>query len=354
MEEVAPGYYRGMVPVLEAVPNFSEGRDQSRVREFARTIASEGAEVLASTSDADHHRSVISFAGSPRVVERAALSVARLAMDCIDMRRHAGVHPRLGALDVLPFIPVQGLGMEETAAIARRVARGLARMGIPVYLYGAAGTGKPLSSLRAGGFEALVDGFPAGREPDILPRPWDHPGVHPTAGATCVGARPPLLAWNVYVSGLSREQVNGVARRLRESGGGFGGLRALGLYLPSGDAFQISMNLEDMESTPPMRVFEAIEAEVARMGGSVEQTEVIGTIPETLVLSAAASRLKLLDPDPARLRKSLMAEHMLKRVSMPGRDDADASRAVETRQAATGAEVRRRTGAKPSDQEILP
>ncbi len=304
-----------MVPVLEAVPNFSEGRDLSLVRELARTISSEGAEVLACASDADHHRSVISFAGSPRVVERAALSAARLALEAIDMRRHAGVHPRVGALDVLPFIPVRGVSMADAAASARRVARGLAGIGIPVYLYGVAAGGRPLSFLRAGGFEALVDCFPAGREPDLLPRPWEHPGVHPTAGATCVGARPPLLAWNVYVSGLSREQVSGIARRLRESGGGFVGLRALGLYLPSREAFQISMNLEDMESTPPMRVFEAIEAEVNGMGGGIERTEVIGTIPESLMFSAAASRLQLLDPDPSRLRGSLLTEHMLRRMS---------------------------------------
>lgn len=297
-----------MTPVLEAVPNFSEGRDLALVREFARIISSEGAEVLARTSDPDHHRSVISFAGPPPVVERAALSVAKLALEAIDMRRHAGVHPRVGALDVLPFIPGRDLALRDAAASARRVAEGLAALGIPVYLYGAAGAGRSLSSVRAGGFEALADGFPAGREPDILPRPWAHPGVHPTAGATCVGARPPLLAWNVCVSGLSLEQVKDVARRLRESGGGFVGLRALGLYLPSSDVFQISMNLEDMEGTPPMRVFEAIESEVNRMGGRVAQTEVIGTIPERLVVSAAASRLKLLEPDPSRLRGLLLAE----------------------------------------------
>ena len=296
-----------MTPVLEAVPNFSEGRDLSLVREFARVIAAEGAEVLARTADPDHHRSVISFAGAPPVVERAALSVARLAVEAIDMRRHAGVHPRVGALDVLPFIPARGLGMDEAAACAHRVARGLAGMGIPVYLYGDAAGGRSLSSLRAGGFEALVGGFPAGRQPDILPRSWGHPGIHPTAGATCVGARPPLLAWNVCVAGLSLEQVRGIARRLRETGGGFVGLRALGLYLPSSDIFQISMNLEDMDSTPPMRVFEAIEAEVDRLGGRVTQTEVIGTIPDALVLSAATSRLGLVDPDPSRLRGPLLA-----------------------------------------------
>ena len=316
-----------MVPVLEAVPNFSEGRDLSLVRELARTIAREGAEVLACTSDADHHRSVISFAGSPRVVERAALSAARMALDAIDMRRHSGVHPRVGALDVLPLIPVRDITVSEAVASARRVARGIAGMGIPVYLYGAAAGGRRLSSLRAGGFEALVNRFPAGREPDILPPSRDYPGVHPTAGATCVGVRPPLLAWNVYVSGLTRVQVTGVARRLRESGGGFVGLRALGLYLASRDAFQISMNLEDMESTPPMRVFEAIEAEVSAMGGRIEHTEVIGTLPETLMFPAAASRLKLMDPDPSRLRGSLLADHALRRVSASGAHDPALSEA---------------------------
>lgn len=297
-----------MTAVLEAVPNFSEGRDLSLVRELARVIASEGANVLAWTADPDHHRSVISFAGSPGVVERAALSAARLAVEAIDMRRHAGAHPRVGAVDVLPFVPARNLAMRDAAASARRVGRALAGMGIPVYLYGAAGEGRSLSTLRAGGFEALAKGFPAGRAPDILPRPWRHPGAHPTAGATCVGARPPLLAWNVCVSGLSLDQVRGIAGRLRESGGGFVGLRALGLYLPSSDVFQISMNLEDMNRTPPMRVFEAIEAEVDRMGGRVAETEVIGTLPDALVLSAAASRLRLRDPDASRLRGSLLAE----------------------------------------------
>ncbi len=294
-----------MTPVLEAVPNFSEGRDLPLVRDLARVIASEGATVLARTADPDHHRSVISFAGAPAVVERAALAVARRAVQAIDMRRHSGAHPRVGALDVLPFIPARGLAMRDAAASARRVARRLTAMGIPVYLYGAAGGSRSLAFLRRGGFEALVEGFPVGREPDMLPRPWDHPGVHPTAGATCVAARPPLLAWNVLVSGLSLGRVREIARRLREAGGGFVGLRALGLYLPSRDAVQISMNLEDMDRTPPMRVFEAIEAEVARMGGEVTQTEVIGTIPDALPISAA-SRLRLLDPDPSRLRGSLL------------------------------------------------
>ncbi len=302
------GYDPGMTPVLEAVPNFSEGRNPSLVREIVRTVAAEGVRVLAWSADPDHHRSVVSFAGAPRAVERAALAAARLAVDAIDMRRHAGVHPRVGALDVLPFVPARGLAMEDAVASARRVARGIAGMGVPVYLYGAAGAGRSLSSLRAGGFEALARSVPAGREPDVLPPSWSRPGVHPTAGATCVGARPPLLAWNVGVAGLSLEQVRGIAGRLRETGGGFVGLRALGLYLPSSEAFQISMNLEDMDSSPPMRVFEAVEAEVDRLGGRVTRTEVIGTLPEALVLPAAASRLRLLDPDPSRLRGALLAE----------------------------------------------
>lgn len=300
-----------MLPLLEAVPNFSEGRDLGWVRELVRVISGEGADVLDWTADPDHHRSVVTYIGAPATVERASLAAARFAIEGIDLRRHSGVHPRIGALDVLPFVPMGGLGMDVAVGSARRVARLLAEEGVPVYLYGRAadGGGRRLAPLRRGGFEALQGGFPPGREPD-LPAPAVPGSPHPTAGTTCVGAREVLLAWNVFVEGVDLEELKAVAAGLRETGGGFDHLRVLALALPESGRLQISMNLEDPLTTSPYDVFDAIEARVEALGGSVAGTEVIGMIPDPLVFPAAADRLKLLCPDHSRLLSRRVAEHM--------------------------------------------
>ena len=303
-----------MVPVLEAVPNFSEGRDPGWVEEVVEAVVREGSEVLDRSSDPDHNRSVITFVGDPRSVERGALAAARLAIEHIDLRHHRGVHPRIGALDVLPFVPLHGLTLADAAASALRVGSALADLGVPVYFYGAAGASRrSLAELRRGGFEALADGFPPGREPDLPGGEEGRP--HPTAGVTCVGARPLLLAWNVYVEGLELDRLRLVALQLRERGGGFPALRALALELPSQGRRQISMNLEDMEATAPLAVFRAIETRVEEAGGRVTATEVIGMIPDALVLGAAADRLQLLDPDPARLLSARLVGHVSARIS---------------------------------------
>ena len=145
-----------MVPVLEAVPNFSEGRDLSLVRELVATVGREGADVLDWSADPDHHRSVVTFIGDPDTVARASLAAARFALEHIDLREHRGVHPRVGALDVLPFVPLRGIEMEEAVAVARRVGRHIADLGVPVYWYGVdAPGGRSLADIRRGGFEAL-------------------------------------------------------------------------------------------------------------------------------------------------------------------------------------------------------
>lgn len=304
-----------MVPVLEAVPNFSEGRDLDLVRRLVRCIADEGADVLDWSADPDHNRSVITFVGDPDTVESASLAAARVALEAIDMESHEGVHPRIGALDVLPFVPLFGLSMEDAASLARRVAGSLVRLGVPVYFYGEASDppGRALSGIRRGGYESLRDGFPPGREPDLLPEGWSHPGVHPRAGATCVGARKLLLAWNVYVEGLEPEVVRELATSLREAEGGLPGVRALGLELPRQGRTQISMNLEDPDRTSPFRVFRAVEEAVTRQGGRIRATEIIGMIPDALVLPAATDRLRLLDPGPSRLLSRGLAEHLARR-----------------------------------------
>jgi glutamate formiminotransferase len=299
--------------ILEAVPNFSEGRDRRVVEAIVDAIRGAGAEVLDWSADPDHNRSVVTFVGSPAVVERAALAGACVAVERIDLRQHEGVHPRVGALDVLPFVPLAGTSMEVAREAAHRVGRALAReVGVPVFFYAEASDppGRRLSELRRGGFEGLAPGWPEDRVPDLLPEGWRHPGAHPTAGATCVGARPLLLAWNVFVTGIELAAAKGIAAALRESAGGFRGLRALAFELPRRHALQISMNLEKVTETDPLPVFRRIEEEVAAAGGCVVETEVIGMIPDELLFPAAAERLRL--PDAARERQlsRRMAEYL--------------------------------------------
>jgi len=303
-----------MVKVLEAVPNFSEGRDKEMVRSLVDVIASGDVEVLDWSADPDHNRAVVTYIGEPSGVEEASVKAARFALEHIDLRRHRGVHPRVGALDVLPFVPLHGLEMSDAVDSAHRVGRRIADLGIPVYFYAQASDppGRSLADLRRGGFEALAAGFPPARRPDL---PVGAARPHPTAGVTCVGARRVLLAWNVFVTGIDVEGAREIAAEIRERDGGFPGLRALGLRLPEQDRVQISMNLEDPDRTPPLQIFAAIEKAVARKGGRVAETQVIGMIPDTLVHPAAGNRLVLSDFRPARVLSRRTAEYVLKRTS---------------------------------------
>jgi glutamate formiminotransferase len=251
--------------------------------------------------------------GDPAVVEEAVVQVARAARERIDLRRHHGVHPRIGALDVLPLIPLMGMSMDEARHCAWRVGERIGReVEVPVYFYAEASAppGRRLSTLRSGGFEALLGHWPEGREPDIEPPDWPHPGAHPTAGAVCVGARPALLAWNVFVDGIDLAAARTIAARLREAGGGPKGVRALGLELPSRRRIQISMNLEDLETTSPMAVFRLLEALVAEHGGRVRETEIIGMLPDRLVVDATADRLQFAPGTSDRLLSTRIAQHL--------------------------------------------
>jgi glutamate formiminotransferase len=282
--------------LLEAVPNFSEGRDPAVVIAIVDAMHATGADILDWSADADHHRCVVTMVGPPDVVAEAAIAGARTAMERIDLRRHNGVHPRVGALDVLPFVPLVGLSMDDARQCARRTgARLAAELGLPVYFYGQASDppGRQLAAIRRGGFEALNAAWPTDRKPDLLPDAWPHAGAHPTAGAVCVGARRLLLAWNVFIAGVSLESARRIAASVREANGGLPGVRALALVLPGSGRMQISMNLEDVERVAPMTVFERIEALVVDYGGIIEETEVIGMLPDQLVWGAAADRLRL-------------------------------------------------------------
>jgi glutamate formiminotransferase len=265
----------------------------------------------------------VTFVGSPEVAENAAVAGARVAVERIDLNRHEGVHPRIGALDVLPFVPVAGATIADARASARRVGRRLSQeLGIPVYFYGAASEppGRPLSALRRGGFETLRAAWPTDRPPDVLPDGWPHGGAHPTAGVTCVGARQILLAWNVYVTGIGDEAAHRLARSIRESQGGFPGVRALAVRLPGTNRLQISMNLENVEMTHPMDVFRHIESWLHDQGGVVEETEIIGMLPDQLLWGAAADRLKLAPETAARL----LSRGLVEVLTREGRTSQDA------------------------------
>jgi glutamate formiminotransferase len=309
--------------LLEAVPNFSEGRDPAVILAIVDAMRAAGADVLDWSADADHHRSVVTLVGAPDIVENAVIAGARVAVERIDLNRHEGVHPRIGALDVLPFVPVAGATMADARTSARRVGQRLSQeLGIPVYFYGAASEppGRPLSALRKGGFETLRAGWPTDRPADLVPVGWPHRGAHPTAGVTCVGARPVLLAWNIYVSGIEDDAARRIARSVRETGGGFLGVRALALRLPSGNRMQISMNIENVDVTPPMDVFRRIELLVGEQGGAIEETEIIGMLPDQLLWGAAADRMKLGPETAARL----LSQGLVDVLTREGRTSQDA------------------------------
>ncbi len=263
--------------MIEAVPNFSEGRDAATIAALARAVTeTPGARLLHETSDFDHHRTVLTVAGERDAVFAAAVALAGTAVERIDLTRHAGVHPRLGAMDVLPFVPLAGTTMGECVALARATGEELwARFRLPVYLYEAAAQvpeHRALENLRRVDFRG---------KPDI------GEGRHPTAGAAAVGARPFLVAWNIWLRTEDLEVAKRAAKRIRASSGGYAGVKAIGLQLASRGAVQISINSTDFQATPLHVVFEAVAAEAKSAGVPVMGSELIGLVPErALELSA--------------------------------------------------------------------
>ncbi len=282
---------------LECVPNVSEGRDTERLRRLADAVQKAGATLVDVHSDVDHHRSVFTFLGAPDIVERAALAFARLAVELIDLRRHAGVHPRIGAVDVIPFVPLAGLPMADAVAIARRVGRALAAgTGLPVFFYEDAAIvpgRRDLPELRAGGFEHLAERL---ADPRWLPDAG--PAVpHPSAGATVIGARRPLIALNAMLATDDLPGARGIAAAIRErSPGGLPAVRALGVRLPTRGIAQVSMNLLDYRRTPPRAVMERLDAETAQRGLRVTGYELVGCAPASALDEAARARLQGLRP----------------------------------------------------------
>jgi glutamate formiminotransferase/glutamate formiminotransferase/formiminotetrahydrofolate cyclodeaminase len=292
--------------LIEAVPNVSEGCDVARLDRFAAAIAGAGATLLDRTADPSHHRAVFTFAGSGPAVAAAAVALARLAVAEIDLRRHAGVHPRVGALDVLPFVPLGGATMADAIAIAHAAGRAIGEtLGVPVLLYEAASRPphrRSLEAIRRGGLAGL-----AARLHEPAWRPDYGPGApHPTAGAIAVGARGPLVAWNLVLDRPDLALARRIARAIRTSNGGLPCLKALGLPLAHSGCVQVSMNLTDYRTTSMAEAFRAVAREAASAGASIAASELIGLVPR-----AALDSLEEVAPAFAAAHRDAVLEDRL-------------------------------------------
>ena len=275
--------------LVECVPNFSEGRDGAKVEAIVGAMREvRGVLVLAHESDADHNRSVVTIAGDPDVVVEAAVRGVGKAAELIDLTKQVGVHPRIGAADVVPFVPLEGVTLQDCVALAKLAGREIwSRYHIPVYLYEAAAQ-RPdrvnLENIRRGQFEGLL--LEIGHNPERAPDIGD-PVLHPTAGATVVGARKFLVAYNIVLNTRDVDIAKKIAKAVRFSSGGLRYVKAMGVYLDARNLAQVSMNLTDFEQTPMHRAFELVKREAERYGVSIAGSELIGLIPRRAIDMAA-------------------------------------------------------------------
>ena len=268
-----------MGPIVECVPNFSEGRDAGRVEAIVAAMRVEGVHLLDWSMDADHNRAVVTIAGDPTAVVEAAVRGAGKAVELIDLTRQQGVHPRIGAADVIPFVPISGIKLEQCVLLARQAGLEIwRRFGVPVYFYEAAAA-RPdranLEEVRRGQFEGLRDASrkESARRPDL-----GGPGLHPTAGACAVGARKFLVAYNIYFDSTDVSMVRAIAREIRAASGGLKGVKAMGV-LAHGRA-QLSMNITDFQITPISLVYRTVSKLALRYQTAPVEGEVIGLLPE--------------------------------------------------------------------------
>ena len=262
---------------LVVIPNVSEGQNEAVVKALQASMAERGAKVLDRHSDGLHHRTVFTVAGSDEQLIRAAEALAVATAIAVDLTVHEGGHPRVGALDVCPFVPVEGDDLDDARAIARAAGERIGAAGIPVYFYGAAGqTPRELPDLRRGGLKGLIERADAGAPPDMGPR-----NIDPRTGVVCVGARKPLIAFNVWLEGPVTEAKR-IAASVRASGGGLPGVRAIGLDMGAGRS-QVSMNLTDPRKTSMEAAFQAVTNLADPSVAHVLATEIVGLPPERFV-----------------------------------------------------------------------
>lgn len=286
-----------MSAIVGVVPNFSEGRRRDVTEAIVDALAVEGARVVFAEADPDHHRLDTTVLGDADAVRRSAMAGAAAAVERIDMFEHRGGHPRMGAVDVIPFMPVREVGMEACVELARDVGRELAEtLDLPVYLYGEAALvpeRRSLADVRKGEFEGLREAVDSGnRLPDFGPHAIGR------AGATAVGARKPLIAFNIYLSGTDEAGAKGIARSVRESSGGLPAVRAIGFAIPERRAVTVSMNLVDFEVTGIRDAFDAVAKEAAAKGMEVLESEIVGLAPEAALAPGDEEHIRLVGFSP--------------------------------------------------------
>jgi glutamate formiminotransferase len=282
---------------LEAVPNFSEGRDHDTIEAIADALG-HGARLLDVHSDPDHNRSVFTLVGDDASLVHALIAGVARARDRIDLRRHEGAHPRIGAADVVPVVPLVPEGMERARAAASEVARRIGdELALPVFLYGELGHGRGPAFFRKGGTAELARRLAEAE----LAADFGPPELHPSAGGVIVGARRPLIAFNVDLRGGSIDDARAIASVIRERDGGFPGVRALGLELPGTSRVQVSMNIEDWEAAALHDILARIEDEAAARGVEVAGSELVGLMPAGAAAAAAGALLKIDGFDATRL-----------------------------------------------------
>jgi glutamate formiminotransferase / formiminotetrahydrofolate cyclodeaminase len=302
-----------MKRLIECVPNFSEGHDPAKVEALVSAMSAvAGVYVLDREMDADHNRCVITLAGEPDAVAEAALRGVGKALELIDLNHHTGAHPRVGATDVVPFIPIEGVAVEDCVALARRVGQEIwTRYRIPVFFYEAAAT-RPdrvnLENIRRGQFEGLREEMKRNhdRQPDV-----GEPKIHPTAGVTVVGARKYLIAYNVNLNTPDIGIANKIAKAIRFSSGGLRYVKSMGVELKARNLAQVSINLTDFEQTPMHRVYEMVKREAARYGVMPVGSEIVGLIPKKAIEMAADFFLQLENFSPSQVFENKLEAALL-------------------------------------------
>lgn len=298
-----------MAKIIESIPNISEGRNKDIIEacvDQIRTTA--GCSLLDYSSDPSHNRTVITYMGSPEACEEASVKLAKKAVELIDLTKHEGEHPRMGCVDVMPFVPIKDTTMEECSELAERVGRRIAEEAdLPVFLYeksAAAPHRQNLAAVRKGQFEGMAEKVKEEQwEPDFGGR-----RIHPTGGVVAVGARPPLVAYNINLGTDNLEIANKISKIIRKSGGGLDCVKALGVMLEDRNIAQVSINMTDFAVTPLYRVTELVRAEAARYGVPIVGTELIGLCPMKALIDAAEYYLQIEDFD---FDKQVIENHLL-------------------------------------------
>ena len=294
-----------MKQIMECIPNFSEGRDLDKVEKIVSSFrGKENVKLLDYSSDKDHNRSVVTVVGEPDALRDAVIEAIGKAVELIDMTKHEGQHPRMGCVDVVPFVPIRNCTMDDADRIAKEVAQEASeRFGQPFFLYEYSATAphrENLANIRKGQFEGMAEKM---KDPQWKPD-YGPDTIHPTGGVTAIGARPALVAYNINLDTSDLEIANKIARNVRHINGGFRFVKAMGVMLEDRNIAQVSMNLTDFTRTSIYRVFETVKMEARRWGVNVAGSEVIGLVPMAALIDCAEYYLQIEDFKPEQVLES--------------------------------------------------